>query len=207
MQKIEKVEDLREMLGRPHPMTKDKIYPNLNDTAQDFIRRTPLLFLATVDANGRPTVSPKGDEPGFVQINNAQELIIPERPGNKLMMGFENILNNGQLGLIFVQPGVEETLRVNGRASLYRDEHQQQKLAANGRPALLLIKLEVEQAFFHCAKAFKRSKAWQPDAWAEGSKVSFGEQIAGAKLSKGLAAKAVAKIIDREVQKNYRRDL
>lgn len=204
MKKINSTEELRDKLGKPHPLTKEKVSDRLDDTAQGFIKNTPLLFLSTLSSAGYPTVSPKGDAAGFVEVLDEKTLIIPERPGNKLMMGFGNILNNGQIGLIFVQPGVEETLRVNGRAELFEDEQQQQAMAANGKPALLLIKVHVEETFFHCAKAFKRSKAWQPDAWGEGTKVSFGKQISEAKLGKGLAAKAAAKLIDREVEKDYR---
>lgn len=207
MRPITSVEALREKLGKPHPFTQEKIYDHLDDTAQGFIAATPLLFLSTVNADGRPTVSPKGDEAGFVQVVDEKTLIIPERPGNKLMIGFGNIIHNGRIGLIFVQPGVEETLRVNGRAQLFEDDAQQQALAANGKPALLLIKVEVEEAFFHCAKAFKRSKAWKPEEWGEGTKVSFGQQIAQAKLGKNIAAKAAAKLIDREVEKDYKHNL
>jgi PPOX class probable FMN-dependent enzyme len=207
MQRIEDAESLRQLLGNPHPFTKEKIGSRLDDVSREFIGATPLLFLSTVNVDGRPTVSPKGDAAGFVSIVDEQTLIIPERPGNKLMMGFENILDNGRIGLIFVQPGVEETLRVNGRATLCLDPSLQEQMAANGKPALLLIKVEIEEVFFHCAKAFKRSKAWQPDSWAEGTKVSFGKQIAQAKLGKGMAAKAAAKLIDREVEKDYRKNL
>ena len=207
MKEITQVSELRELLGKPHPFTQEKIYGYLDPTSEAFIAATPLVFLATTNAEGRPTVSPKGDAAGFVEIVDSNTLLIPERPGNKLMMGFENILNNGRIGLIFVQPGTEETLRVNGKAELLIDEDKQQALAANGKPALLLIKVTVEQAFFHCAKAFKRSKAWQPDQWPEGTKVSFGAQISQNKLGKGFAAKAAQKIIDREVEKDYRKNL
>lgn len=207
MREITSLEVLHSKLGKPHPLTQQKVYDYLDDTAQAFIANAPLLFLSTVSAAGTPTVSPKGDAAGFVKVLDDKSLIIPERPGNKLMMGFGNIIQNGQIGLIFVQPGVEETLRVNGSAKLYEDESQQADMAANGKPALLLIKVDVKEAFFHCAKAFKRSKAWQPEAWGEGTKVSFGKQISQAKLGKGLAAKAAAKLIDREVEKDYRDNL
>lgn len=204
MRNITNTDELRGLLGKPHPFTKEKIYTELDETAEAFIAETPLLFLSTVDINGRPTVSPKGDAAGFVRVVDSHTLLVPERPGNKLMMGFENIINTGKVGLIFVQPNVEETLRVNGSAELVVDDEQQAAMAANGKPALLLIKVTVEEAFFHCAKAFKRSKAWQPDSWGEGIKVSFGKQIAQAKLGKGIAAKAAAKLIDKEVEKDYR---
>lgn len=207
MRTIANVKELRKMLGKPIPFIDQKVLPELDEFGIEFISSTPLLFLATSDANGRPTVSPKGDAPGFVKVLNANTLLIPERPGNKLMMGFENILNNGKIGLIFVQPGTEETLRVNGSAELVLDEEQQELMASNGKPALLIIKVTVEQVFFHCAKAFKRSKAWKPEEWAEGTKVSFGAQMAKQKLGSGLAAKAAQKIIDREVEKDYRDNL
>lgn len=207
MKTITSAQELRAMLGKPIPFIDQKVLTELDEFGIEFISNTPLLFLATSDANGRPTVSPKGDMPGFVKVLNSNTLLIPERPGNKLMMGFENILNNGKIGLIFVQPGIEETLRVNGSAELVLDEVEQELMASNGKPALLIIKVTVEQVFFHCAKAFKRSKAWKPEEWAEGTKVSFGAQMSQKKLGKGIAAKAVQKIIDREVEKDYRDNL
>lgn len=206
--KITTKEELRELLGTPHPLTESKIYSEINSAAQSFIENSSLVFMATSSGAGQPTVSPKGDAAGFVRVLDDNTLLIPERPGNKLLHGLSNIVETGKIGLIFLSPGTEETLRVNGSCELFHDEELCKEFTANGKPALLMLKVTVEQCFFHCSKAFKRSKAWQPDSWLEQEKVSFGEQIASQKLGKGkLAAKALAKIIDHSVGVDERKNL
>lgn len=201
-------EQLRERLGNPHPLTESKIYSEINATAEEFIARCPLLFIASASAAGQPTVSPKGDHAGFVRVLDSKTLLIPERPGNKLLHGLRNIIETGGIGLIFLAPGTEESLRINGRCELFHDEALCAEFAANGKPALLMMKVTVEQCFFHCSKAFKRSKAWDPDSWPEQQKISFGEQIANQKVGKGkLAAKLLAKVVDRAVDSDEKNNL
>jgi PPOX class probable FMN-dependent enzyme len=112
-------------------------------------------------------VSPKGDQPGFVHVLDERHLVIPDRPGNKRLDGMKNLLQNPHVGLIFLIPGREETLRVNGRASIVRDEDVLVTLAARGKQPVLAIGVEVEECFFHCPKAFRRSGLWEPDAWPD----------------------------------------
>ena len=207
MEKIESLEALRELMGNPIPMTEKKIFSELFDDARAFISRSPLVFMGTADSAGQPTVSPKGDQPGFVHIADDQTLFIPERPGNKLLHGLSNIVDNGHIGLIFIVPGTEETLRINGRCGIYRDSTLSQQMAANGKPALLLLKVEIEECFFHCAKAFKRSHTWQPEQWAERMKISFGKQVASQTTKNKLAQKALEKTIDQAVKADYKINL
>ncbi len=207
MEKIETLESLREVMGEPIPLTKSKIENQLFQDAKDFIAMAPLVFMATANCEGKTTVSPKGDLPGFVGIQDDKTLLIPERPGNKLLHGLGNIIENGHIGLIFLVPGTEETLRVNGRCAIYRDAELSEKMAANGKPALLILKVEVEQCFFHCAKAFKRSHSWQPDQWPERIKISFGKQIAKNAASGKIARKAIEKIVDQAVMADYNMNL
>lgn len=204
---IETVEQLRDLIGEPHALIKQKIYSHLFDDAIEFIARSPLLFMATSGADGMATVSPKGDAAGFVRVLDDQRIVIPERPGNKLLHGFANILETGQVGLIFVIPGTEECLRVNGRARLFEDSALASEMAANGKDALLMIEVEVQQCFFHCAKAFKRSKAWSPEHWPERMKVSFGKQIASNASNNKLAAKAISFAVDQAVKRDYKNKL
>jgi uncharacterized protein len=160
-------------------------------------------MLATSDREGRPDVSPKGDGPGFVAVEDDRTLLIPERKGNKLIQGLQNILATGRVALVFLVPGTEETLRVHGRAELTADPAVLARLTERGQPALLAIRVHVEQAFLHCAKAFKRSKLWQPDTWPENLRVSFGGMFA-----KRLGAGAdVAEKIDAAIEENYRTEL
>ncbi len=162
---INHAQELEQMFGAPKEATKDKVIDHVDDAMADFIARSPLVFLATFDKNGMPDISPKGDHPGFVKIDKQGNLLIPERLGNKLMFGFNNILANNNLGVIFVVPGTRETLRIKGKASLSRDPALLSLLEAKGKPALLCTHLEVKESFFHCGKAMIRSQLWKPESW------------------------------------------
>src|SRR5690349_7609787 len=122
MRRIQSVEELRTLMGSPSPYTVKKFHPHLNEQAQQFIRQSPLLFLSTLDQARRPTVSPKGDTPGFVRIESPTTLLLPERKGNRLLMTLQNLLHNDHLGMLFVVPRTNETLRVHGTASLLVDD-------------------------------------------------------------------------------------
>lgn len=156
--------ELESLIGPPMDV-KAKIRPQLDEVMKEFIRRSPLVFISTIDANGHVDVSPKGDPCGFVKVDAAGNLLIPDRPGNRLLLGFRNILRNGQIGLIFVVPNQRETLRVKGVASLHQDPSLLASLQANGKPALLCTYVEVKECFMHCGKALVRSKLWQPSQW------------------------------------------
>lgn len=176
MQTIHNLEELRAIVGHPSELTANKIYDHLNEQATDFITRSPFLMLATVDESGMPTVSPKGDEPGFVYQPDDRTLYMPERKGNRLVFSYQNILANPKVGLTFLLPQCDETLRVSGDAELVRDEELCKKLDSRG-PAILLLKVTVTEAYFHCGKAFIRSNLWKPEHWPEKSRVSFGREI------------------------------
>lgn len=157
--------ELRELLGWPGERAVKKDVAVLDAHARAFIARAPFLLLATANARGQCDVSPKGDAPGFVRVLDGRHLIIPDRPGNKRLDGMRNILENPHAGMIFLVPGREETLRVNGRARLVRDAELLAPLAARGRAPLLGIGVEVEECYFHCPKAFRRSELWEPARW------------------------------------------
>jgi len=197
------LEQVRALIGAEVPAIKAKFFPTLEEASSGFIRHAPLLLLATVDRNGHPDVSPKGDGPGFVAIEDARTLLIPERKGNKLIQGLQNILATGRVALVFLVPGTEETLRVHGRAELTSDPAVLARLSERGQPALLAIRVEIEQVFFHCAKAFKRSRLWHPDSWPPNLRVSFGKLLAK-KLGAGEDA---ARSIDAAVEEDYRTNL
>src|ERR1700722_10965281 len=111
--RIGSIGQLRSLMGEPNGLTYQKVLPELDSLAIDFIKRSPFLVLATADADGNQDASPKGDHPGFVLIENPSSVVIPERKGNKLLFGLQNILLNPQVGILFVLPGSGETLRVN----------------------------------------------------------------------------------------------
>lgn len=207
MAEIKTLDALRDRLGQPHSMTQQKIYDALFDEAVDFIARAPLLFMATVSKDGAATVSPKGDGPGFVHVDDDGTLLIPERPGNKLAFGLTNILETGRIGLIFLIPGTEETLRVNGTCVLDDDPALCAKLEARGQDAILVMRVSVEECFFHCAKAFKRSQTWQPDSWGDAFKINFGEMMARNAGGNKLKQKAVEVAVNQAVKQDYKHNL
>jgi PPOX class probable FMN-dependent enzyme len=159
--------ELRALIGEPSTLALAKELGALDVHCRDFIARAPFLLLATSNAAGRCDVSPKGDGPGFVLVLDEHRLLIPDRPGNKRLDGMRNLLENPHVGLIFLVPGVEETLRVNGRAWIVRDEDLLARCEVRGKVPSLGIGVEVEEAFIHCAKAFKRSGLWEPARWPD----------------------------------------
>lgn len=158
---------LEAVLGAPMEYVPAKVLPKLNEAMVQFIVRSPLIFVSTIDANGQPDVSPKGDPEGFVEVDGEGNLLIPERPGNRLTFGFRNILRNDEIGLIFVVPNQLETLRVKGCASLHTDPERLAAMQVGGKPALLYTRVVVKECLFHCGKALVRSKLWQPEAWQD----------------------------------------
>jgi len=191
--------ELREIIAEPNPMLAQKIFDHVDPYAKRFVETSPLIFVSTVDARGDLDVSPKGDAPGFVVVEDEKTLLIPERPGNKLAYGFRNILASGKVGLIFVIPGVTETLRINGSAELTRDPAILERLAARNRPAILATRIKVEESFFHCGKAFIRSSTWKSETWPEGFKADIGKQFA----SRSGGPEELADTIEEGLQKDY----
>jgi len=177
-------EELRAAIGEPSDTIDQKLFDHVDSYAQEFIRRTPMIFVATTGLEGGLDVSPKGDEAGFVSVEDPKTLLIPERPGNRLAYGFLNMLQNSRIGIIFVVPGVVETLRVNGSVELTRDPEILERLSARSKPALLATRVTVQECFFHCGKAFIRSNLWKPDSWPADARPQIGKQIA-ARLNAG----------------------
>jgi PPOX class probable FMN-dependent enzyme len=200
---IESLDALRRVIGESIPGLGLKNQAVISDEAREYIERSPFLVLATSDAEGRLDASPKGDGPGFCLIEDERTLVIPDRPGNKLVYGLQNILANPRVGVIFMLPGTPETVRVNGTATLTADPELLARLAARGKPAVLAIRIRVEECFHHCAKAFIRSKLWKPESWSERLPISFGAMaVKRMKLGDDVAAK-----FDAAVEDDYRTNL
>ncbi len=159
--------ELRDILGSPSERAVKKDIAGLDEHGRAFIARSPFLLLATSSATGRCDVSPKGDAPGFVRVLDDRHLVVPERPGNRRLDGMRNIVDNPHVGMIFLIPGREETLRVNGRAWIVRDAELLASLAARGKEPPVAIGVEIEECFFHCPKAFRRSELWEPARWPD----------------------------------------
>ncbi|NKB99803.1 MAG: pyridoxamine 5'-phosphate oxidase family protein [Pseudomonadales bacterium] len=193
---------LRAVIGNEIPGLAEKNLPELNRFARDFIARSPFLILSTSSSDGKVDASPKGDAPGFVLVRSDEEIVIPDRPGNKLAYGHLNVLENPHVGVLMMIPGTGETLRINGVATLSADPDLLQQLAARDKPATVAIKIKIEEVFFHCAKAFIRSKIWQHESWADPHKVSFGEMYAELRGGDKDAAQQIDEMIETDYQHN-----
>lgn len=177
MSEITTEAQLRQLIGEPTPTVQAKIATRLNELTRKFVERSPFLCLATCDAQGRCDVSPRGDKPGFVQILDDSTLLLPERPGNKLADSLRNILQNPKVGLLFFLPGLGETFRVNGQASLTTQADLLASCAAEGKTPKLAIRVLIEEAFTHCPKAFLRSSLWDPQHYLSSGQFPSGGQI------------------------------
>jgi uncharacterized protein len=153
-------EELREILGHPNEIVTRKTINYIDENCKKFIENSPFITIATSDLKGNFDVSPKGDPAGFVKILNDKMLAIPDRPGNQKADTFTNILQNPNLGLIFLIPGVKETLRVNGKAKIVTDKKVLELLSCEGKLPSFAIIVEIKEAFMHCAKCMIRSKLW-----------------------------------------------
>ena len=154
---------LRSLFPPTHALAIQKLQGTLDTHAQDFIRRAPFLCIGTQNSHGMADVSPRGDPAGFVKILDPHTLAIPDRPGNNRLDTQSNIIANPNVGLLFIIPGYDDTLRVNGQASLVNDPDLLQTMAVNDRTPKLAIVVKVTEAFLHCAKAFRRSNLWNPN--------------------------------------------
>lgn len=155
--------ELRALLGFPKPIVASKMIDRLNPLTRQFIERSPMVCIATSDARGNCDASPRGDPAGFVRILDDTTLLLPERPGNKIADTLRNILQNPHVGLLFLLPGIGDTFRVNGRATLTTDADLLEPSTVNGRRPELGILIDVDEAYPQCSKAFIRSALWDPE--------------------------------------------
>lgn len=158
---------LRALIGEPLEIVSSKVATRLNHLTRRFIELSPFVCLATSDELGTCDVSPRGDPPGFVRILDDETLLVPERPGNRLADSLRNILVNPHVGVLFVVPGVTETFRVNGRATLTTDSALLAPCAVEGKAPKLGILIDIESAYTQCSKAFLRSQLWDPARYRE----------------------------------------
>jgi hypothetical protein len=185
---------LVETLGEPIPGLAEKVDDHLDAMSLDYVAHAPLVLVTTIDKQGRMDVSPKGDAPGFCVAENGRQLLIPDRPGNKLAFGFRNIIETGRIGLIFLMPTIRETLRINGSAEISREPALLERMSANGKPAILVTKVQVEECFFHCGKAMIRSKLWKPESWVTPPDINFGRQYREKAAKEGASKEEAHKL-------------
>ena len=164
---ISSVQDLRDLVGEPLERVRTKELPALDARAVSFIETAPFLVLATSAADGSSDASPKGGPPGFVKVLDEKRLALPDFPGNRRFDGWQNLVERPGIGLLFVIPGITETLRVNGTARLTRDPELLAACEVDGKFPWFVADISVEQVFSHCSKAFLRSGLWKPDSWPD----------------------------------------
>lgn len=155
--------ELREIFGRVTERALNKQIDRLDHHCRAIIAKSPFLLLGTSDASGRCDVSPKGDYPGFVRVLDDKTVAIPDLPGNNRLDTLTNMLNNPHVGLIFMIPGMNETLRINGKVRLVRDTKFLESMEYQGKLPKLAIVVDVQEVFTHCPKAFVRSKLWSEE--------------------------------------------
>ena len=160
---IEDISEIREIYGYPMERTVKKQLPRLEKHSRAFIAMSPFIVMATCDAEGRCDASPKGDAPGFVTVLDDETLLIPDRLGNNRVDSIGNILQHPRVGLIFLVPGLRETLRVNGRAQITTDPELLAATAFNEKTPRSGILVTVDEVYFHCGKAMIRSDLWNPE--------------------------------------------
>lgn len=198
---------LRELYPPVHTLAALKSQRELDQHARAFIARSPFLCIGTESADGKADVSPRGDPPGFVKVLDGRTLAIPDRPGNNRLDTLANIIANPSVGLLFMVPGYDETLRLNGEARLVTDPLLLETMRVNERLPRLAIVVAVEEAFLHCAKAFRRSHLWDPDARQDRTEMPslmqmLLEQTTGAPQDASEMAER-----DRGLEEDYRRSL
>ncbi len=177
MRTIRDESELRDLLGEPTDLVRAKIADRLDDLTRQFVDRAPFVMLATSSPGGTCDVSPRGDPAGFVRVLDERTLLLPERPGNRLADSLRNILQNPHVGLLFVVPGIGDTLRVNGRARIVADEKLLEQCAVEGKAPKLGLLVEIEEVFTHCSKAFLRAQLWDPTRFVDRSELPSSGEI------------------------------
>lgn len=164
---IDDASELRTHIGPISLIVERKLLKQLDGFSRHFIALSPFLIVATADAEGRPDASPRGDAPGFVRILDDNTLLIPDRRGNNRIDTFSNLLSSPGIGLVFMVPGISETLRINGTAKVTRDAALLEPSTVQGRRPVTGLLVTIEEVYFHCGKALIRSKLWDPQSQVE----------------------------------------
>ena len=192
---------LRALIGEPAALTCAKISDRLNAMTRRFVERSPLVCVATSDAAGNCDLSPRGDPAGFLRILDDRTLLMPERPGNRLADSLRNLLSNPHIGLLFIVPGVTDTFRVNGRATITTDPELLGPCAVEGKQPLLGVLVEIDEAYTQCSKALLRSQLWDTRRFVDPATMPTGGQVHRAIQGEAFDADGY----DQERAERYRR--
>jgi uncharacterized protein len=184
-------DEVRARLGEPDAMAAAKKTDRLDDFFRRFIAHSPFLTMATADARGRADCSPRGDYPGFVKVLDDRTLALPDRPGNRIADSFSNLAENDGIGLLFLIPGLRETLRVNGRARPTDEPDVLARMETEARRPVLAILVEVEEAYFHCGRALIRSRLWDPAAQSLAAEMPSAGEVAVGQFGLDIAPESI----------------
>ncbi|MEV6126739.1 MSMEG_1061 family FMN-dependent PPOX-type flavoprotein [Streptomyces violaceusniger] len=190
-------------LGEPEAMVKGKKLDHIDEHFRFFIAHSPFLTLATADAAGRADCSPRGDYPGFVKVLDGHTLAIPDRPGNKIADSFRNLAENDGIGLLFLIPGLRESLRVNGRAYPTDEPDVLARMQTEASEPVLAIVVEVAEAYFHCGRALIRSRLWDPASQALADEMPSVGEIAAAQFGVDIDPLALTHALEEGYRKLY----
>ncbi len=200
---IDSPEGLAGLYGVPSEAIVRKAIGHLDEHCRDFIAHSPFVLVATADGEGRCDVSPRGGPPGFVAVLDEHHLLLADAPGNRRIDSFRNVVEGGHAGLLFLIPGLGETLRVNGRAAVVRDSRLLSAHPLAGTTPSAALGVEVEEAFIHCAKALKRSGLWEPERWPDRADLPSPARILKEHIAMpDVTTERVQRFLDDEYERN-----
>jgi PPOX class probable FMN-dependent enzyme len=197
LQMIDDLPSLCALYPEPKPRTLQKQLDSLDPHCLRFVSLSPFMVMATGGAAGALDASPRGGEPGFVKAADPRTLLIPDAPGNNRLDSLRNIVETGRIGLLFMLPGVDETLRVNGSARLTQQAGRMQLFAGEKRAPRLIIEVQVREAYLHCAKAMMRSKLWHDSARVSRSVLPSLAQMINDQTGSDAPAESQARMLER----------
>ncbi len=203
MARITSVEALRAMYPPVVERALLKEMTALEKHSRRFIALSPFLVLGTMGKDGRADNSPRGEKPGFVQVLSDTQIAIPDRPGNNRLDTFANIVENPAVGILFMIPGISEILRINGRAELRDDAELMARFVVNGKPPRLVVLVNVEETYLHCAKAIMRSGIWDPDTQVERTVMPTMGEIIRDQIGKDIPVESQAELDQRHRSQYY----
>ncbi|MCP5026556.1 MAG: pyridoxamine 5'-phosphate oxidase family protein [Actinomycetia bacterium] len=200
------LDELHELYRQPSKVAAGKIIDHVDETSASFIARSPFHLLATSHADGRCDVSPRGGPAGFVKVLDENRVVIPDLNGNNLLDSLRNVIDNPQAGLLFLVPGRDETLRVNGRAWLTTDDTILDLFVDELRRPKLAVAVAVDEVYLHCAKSFRRGGVWTPETWVPDQAPTGGELITG-QLDLDMTAQEMQGYLEESYESGLAEDL
>lgn len=195
--------EVRARVGEPEAMIKAKVLDRIDDHSRRFIAHSPFLTMATANATGLADCSPRGDYPGFAKVLDDRTLALPDRPGNKMADSFHNLAENDGIGLLFLVPGVRETLRVNGRAYPTDEPDVLARMQTEAKRPELALVVEVAEVFFHCGRALIRSRLWDPASQALADEIPPVSEVVTAQLGIDIDPAALVQTLEEGYRKLY----